>query len=152
MLHSRFAPVVPKATKTDISFLKTFDALVRKRGREYALVALERNYRRRHAARPPGGRPLIPADPERFVRLAYHLAGDEDLRHRRIREDDDRVFTEAARRAFKDIPTPCAHGEIALDGTVQPKTLRHLVGGFKKLPPFFALDEEHGFDQGVWIS
>jgi hypothetical protein len=43
---------VPKATKTDISFLKTFDALVRKRGLEYALVVLERNYRRRHAAPP----------------------------------------------------------------------------------------------------
>ena len=141
---------MPKATKTDISFLKTFDALVRKRGLEYA-VALEPNCRRRHAARPPG-RPLIPDDPERFVRLAYHLAGDEDLRHRRIREGDDRVFTEAARRAFKEIPTPCAHGEIALDGTVQPKAPRRLVGGFKKLPPFFALDEEHGFDQGVWIS
>jgi hypothetical protein len=119
---------LPKATKTDISLLKTFDALVRKRRLEYA-VALEPNYRRRHAARPPGGRPLFPADPERFVRLAYHLAGDEDLRRRRIREGDTRVFTEAARRAFKEIPTPCAHGEIALDWTVQPKVPRRLVGG-----------------------
>jgi hypothetical protein len=134
----------------DSAFLETFDRLVAKHGLDKTLDVLRRSYLHRHAQASVGGRRVID-DTERLVRMAHHLAGDADLRERRLaQQSDQHTLSEAARRAIRDLPY---QGDTVL-GDIHPKAVRRLVTKFKKWPSFFAFDDtaEHGLDQGVFLT
>lgn len=84
----------------DEAFFVAFESNVRRYGYTAVIRALEMRHFQLGA--PTGGRPPID-DTERLKRMEYHLLNDPDLAERN-RDGDERLLSQAARRAICDLP------------------------------------------------
>src|SRR3954466_8095738 len=107
----------------DEAFLATFDSSVRQYGFRAVMRFLERRYLQL-GARTGGGPPID--DTERLERMEYYLLNDPDLAERK-RDGDERLLSEAARRAICDLPRP---GDLESDGKPHAKVVHRLVDKF----------------------
>jgi hypothetical protein len=123
----------------DEEFLAAFDSYVRMYGYKPVIQALEMRHFQLGA--PTGGRPPID-DAERLKRMEYHLLNDGDLAELN-RDGDERLLSEAARRAICDLPRD---GDLEPDGTPYEKAVDRLVNKFG-----FAWDiGGRGWDESYW--
>ena len=118
---------------------ETLARYVRRFGAETVLAALHR----RGAAHKAGRKPID--DSEIASLWEKHMREDKDLADRSSIRKNQRVITEAARRAFEDYRDRARIGDF-VQGVLQPKAIERLLDKLQ----FGFDDATRGFDRGIW--